>query len=79
MAVQDLILELDFKIAFNSLNRETRLNHVYSNHPELYNYTNCAYIKPSYLFYGDSIIMSDDGTQQGDPEAPPFLRKQFRH
>ena len=35
------------------------LNHVYSNRPELYNYTHCAYGKPSYLFYGSSVIMSE--------------------
>ena len=66
-----VLLKLDFKNAFNSLNRETMLNHVFSNRPELYNYTHCAYGKPSYLFYGSSVIMSEDGTQQGDPEAPP--------
>ena len=32
-----VLLKLDFKNAFNSLNRETMLNHVYSNRPELYN------------------------------------------
>ena len=46
------------------------LNHVYSNRPELYNYTHCAHSKPRYLFNGSSVIMSEDGTQQGDPEAP---------
>ena len=45
-----VLLKLDFKNAFNSLNRETMLNHVYSNRPQLYNYTHCAYGKPSYLF-----------------------------
>ena len=55
------------------------LNQVYSNRPELYNYTHCAYSKPSYLFYGIPVIMSEVGTQQGDPEAPPFFRKQFIH
>ena len=49
------------------------LNHVFSNRPELYNYTHCAYAKPSYLFYGSSVIMSEDGTQQCDPEAPPLF------
>ena len=68
-----VLLKLDFKNAFNSLNRETMLNHVFSNRPELYNYTHCAYGKPSYLFYGSSVIMSEDGTQQGDPEAPPLF------
>ena len=55
------------------------LNHVYSNRSELYNYTHCAYGKPSYLFYGSSVIMSEGGTQQGDPESHSFLRKQFIH
>ena len=68
-----VLLILDFKKAFNSLNRETMLNHVYSNRPQLYNYTHCAYGKLSYLFYGSSVIMSEDGTQQGDPEAPPLF------
>ena len=49
------------------------LNHVCLNRPELYNYTHCAYSKPSYLFYGSSVIMSEDGTQQDDPEAPPLF------
>ena len=44
-----------------------------------HNYTHCAYGKPSYLFYGSSVIMSEDGTQQGNPEAPALLRKQFIH
>ena len=66
-------IKLDFKNAFNSLNRETMLNHVYSNRPELYNYTHCAYNEPCNLFYGSSVIMSEDGTQQGYPEAPPLF------
>ena len=64
---------LDFKNGFNSLNRETMLIHIYSNRPELYNYTHCAYGEPSYLFYGSSVKMSEDGTQQGDPETPPLF------
>ena len=68
-----VLLKIDFKNAFNSLNRETMLNQVYSNRPEVYNYTHCVYSKPSYLFYRSSVIMSEDGTQQGDPESPPFF------
>ena len=30
-------------------------------------------VEPSYLFYGSSVIMSEDGTQQGHPEAPPLF------
>ena len=68
-----VLIKLDFKNAFNSLNRETMLNHVYSNRPALYNFTHCAYSKRSNLFYGSSVIMSEDGTQQGYPEAPPLF------
>ena len=68
-----VLLKLDFKNAFNSLNRETMLSHVYSNRPELYNYTHCACSKSSYLFYGSSVIMSEDGIQQNDPETPPLF------
>ena len=71
-------LKLDFKNAFNSLNRETLLNHFYSYSPELYNYTYCAYGKPSYLFYGSSVIISEDGTQLGDPEAPPLFAEKIQ-
>ena len=74
-----VVLKLDFKNAFNSLNRELMLNPVYSNRLELYTYTHCAYRKPSYFFYGSIVIITEDGSQQGDPEAPPLLRKQFRH
>ena len=38
------------------------LIHAFSNRPELYNYTHCAHSKPSYLFYGSSVIISEDGT-----------------
>ena len=31
------------------------------------------------FFYGSSVIMSEDGTQQGDPEAPALLAEKFRH
>ena len=59
-------------VFLNSLNRETMLNHVYSNRPELSNYTHCAYSKTGYLSYGSSVIMSENGTQQCAPEAPTF-------
>ena len=49
------------------------VNHVLSDLPELHKYNQGAYRKPSYFFYGNSIIMSDDGTQQGDLEAPPLF------
>ena len=65
-----VLFKLDFRNAFNSLNRETMLNHVYSNRPKSYNCTHCAYSKPSYLFYGSCVIMF--------LKPHSFLRKQFR-
>ena len=47
------------------------MNHVISKRSELYKHTHCTYSKPN-LFNGYSIIMSEDGTQQGDPESPPL-------
>ena len=46
---------------------------LFSNRPELYNYTHCAYSKSSYLYYGSSVIMSEEGAQQGDLEALPLF------
>ena len=73
-----VLLKQDFRNAFNSLNRKTMLNHVYSNHPELYNDTHCAYSKPSYHFHGNIVIMSEVGTQQSHPEAPPLFAETFQ-
>ena len=41
--------------------------------PEVYKYSHSAYSQPSFLFYGDSVIESCEGTQQGDPETPALF------
>ena len=38
--------------------------------PDLYPFVHSAYEKPSSLFYGDSVIQSEEGIQQGDPLGP---------
>ena len=69
-----VLLKLDFKKAFISLNREPMLKHSNDISPlYVYPLAFSAYCKPSYLIYGDTIISSKKGTQQGDPEAPPLL------
>ena len=35
-------------------------------YPEVYKYSHLAYNQPSLLLYGDSVIKSCEGTQQGD-------------
>ena len=46
---------------------------VFEIHPEVYKYSHWAYSQPSFLFYGDSVIKSCEGTQQGDPESPALF------
>ena len=69
------LINLDFSNAFIFLNRETMWNHISSNCPELYTFSHCAYSKPSYLSHENSILMSEERPQQGDPEAPPLWLK----
>ena len=46
------------------------LEKTFEIHPEVYEYSHLAYNQPSFLFYGDSVIKSCEGTQQGDSESP---------
>ena len=63
----------DFEIAFNSINRQFMLEKVFEMHPEVYKYSHLAYSQPGFLFYGNSVIKSCEGTQQGDPEPPALF------
>ena len=49
------------------------LEKIFEIHPEVYKYSHSAYSQPSFLFYGDSVIKSCEGTQQGDPESPALF------
>ena len=74
------LLKIDFKNVFNSLNREIMLNHVFSNGPELYKYTHCAYSKPSYLFFTKDLSYCQKTELSKSILKPhPFLRKHFRY
>ena len=42
--------------------------------PELFAYCCCTYLQPSFLYLGGNTILSHEGTQQGDPSAPPILQ-----
>ena len=65
-----ILLKIDMKNAFNSISREALLATVFAKHPLIYNYTEAASAKPSFLFYRDKIFLSGEGAQQGDPEGP---------
>ena len=50
------------------------LEKTYEIHPGFYKYSHSAYSRPSFLFfYGDSVIKSCEGNQQGDPESPALF------
>ena len=71
---ENVIWKIDIKNAFNSINWQFMLEKVFETHPEVYKYSHSAYSQPSFLFfYGDSVIKSCEGTQQGDTEYPALF------
>ena len=70
MEDKDLFLKLDFKNAFNSIRRDVLLTRVKEHFPEIYNLILAAYGESSILLYGDVVLASDEGLQQGDPDGP---------
>ena len=64
------LLNFDFRNAFKYLNRETMSKNVHFIKPSVVSFAFAAYSKPGFLIYGDIVVSSEVGTQQGHPEAP---------
>ena len=64
------MIKLDFHNAFNYVRRDKMLEAVRDLAPTVYPLVHSAYSAPSTLFWGDHIIMSAEGVQQGDPLGP---------
>ena len=66
-----IMMKLDFFNAFNTLRRDAILVAVVCEHPELYCFTYDNYVgsAQSHLSFGEHVVMSDEGYQQGDPLA----------
>ena len=64
------VLKLDFINAFNSIRRDKMLSTVKRLAPSIYPFVHSAYSSSSSLFWGDKIIPSAEGVQQGDPLGP---------
>jgi hypothetical protein len=63
-----IVVKFDFKNAFNMLRRDYMLECVSQNFPEIFPFINQTYRHPSFLLFDNkSIVMSERGTQQGDP------------
>jgi hypothetical protein len=65
-----VLLKLDFKNAFNSVERDCILREVHCHTPLLYPYLYQCHRNPSTLFFGNHLISSFIGAQQGDPCGP---------
>jgi len=64
------LLKLDFVNAFNAISRNELLQIVIEEMPELHPFVSTCYSSSSHLFFGDDIIRSEEGAQQGDPLGP---------
>ena len=64
------IVNLDFTNAFNCLRRDAMLKAVATDLPELYKFCHICYSHPTALRFGEHLIRSEEGAQQGDPLGP---------
>ena len=64
------IVKLDFRNAFNCLQRDAMLSAVFHEVPLIYNFCKLAYAGDSNLLFADKLITSEVGAQQGDPLGP---------
>jgi hypothetical protein len=69
-----VLVKIDFANAFNTLRRDAFLEKVGADYLEALSYSISAYGSKSFLLYGrDTVILSEDGLQQGDPEGPAIF------
>ena len=62
-----IFLKLDFVNAFNSVRRDTSLESTANNIPELYKFVFASHSCEANLLFGEHIVLSREGSQQGDP------------
>ncbi|CAE7174441.1 unnamed protein product, partial [Symbiodinium pilosum] len=68
-----ILVKLDFRNAFNSVDRTALLRAVRADSPECACWADWCYGCSSRLLFGDSVIQSTCGVQQGDPLRPLFF------
>ena len=69
----EVLVKLDVKNAFNSVERDTLCHMIKEKIPKLYSYLWQCYSEPSKLFYNGQTIESCVGCQQGDPLGPAIF------
>jgi len=70
MPENHIIVKLDFSNAFNALRRDSMLEAVAAKAPEIYRYVYDNYAYAPQLQTRQHTILSEEGTQQGDPLGP---------
>ena len=65
-----VVLKVDFQNAFNSVDRAAVLQAVRQHLPTLGCWADWCYAQPSNLLFGDEVVQSACGVQQGDPLGP---------
>ena len=63
-------LKIDFVNAFNAVSRSIFLNECFDKFPHNFKWVHFCYSNHSHLFFGNYIISSQAGVQQGDPLGP---------
>ena len=66
----NVLLKLDFRNAFNCIRWDKMLKSVEELAPELFPFVYFVYSEPSTLFWGDKLLQSSEGVQQGDLLGP---------
>ena len=62
-----VLVNLDFVNAFNSGRRDTILESMAQNKPELYKFVLASHSCEAKLMFGEHIVLSRESSQQGDP------------
>ena len=72
-SIPTALVKVDVSNAFNTVRRDVLLSEVRNRCPEVYPLAFQAYSNPSPLHFGEHIISSCCGVQQGDPLGPAFF------
>ena len=64
------VLKLDFKNAFNAIGRDEMIRIKHDILPGLFQFVSTCYSSSSHLCFGNFLISSEEGVQQGDPLGP---------
>lgn len=68
-----LFLKIDVRNAFNEVRRDKLLHEVKNNIPEIFKFVEQCYKYPTNVYYGENLILSQRGVQQGDPLGPALF------